>query len=232
MSTVPTEICSDCTAHEGFWNSWLACRKGVLATVTESAKQYPSYKVVVVGHSFGGAIATFAAAEIRNLGIKADLYSYGAPRIAGKTLSDFITNQNRGSNFRVTHTNDPVPQLPALYLDFVHISPEYWITSPDEVMPTADDVKRMDGDVNMEGNTGQVALNTDSHLWYFGPVMDCSSNPKGAKGRVEIKKREADALVEGKRATGCGTSPPTATAATAATAASSKKRACAVANSF
>lgn len=172
-------------------------------------------------------MATFAAVEIRNLGIEADLYTYGAPRIAGKTLSNFITNQNRGGNFRVTHTNDPVPQLPSLHLDFVHISPEYWITSPDKVIPTVNDVKRLDGDINMEGNTGQTALNTDAHLWYFGPVAECF--PKSPKSGMELKKREADDVVDRKRVvSGCQPAP----APSPSSAAAAKKRGCAVSNAF
>lgn len=181
--TVPTDICPGCTAHQGFWNSWVEARTGILAALKKTASSNPSSKVVVVGHSLGGAIADFAAAEIRKSGIAADLYTYGAPRIAGKNLSNFITNQNKGGNFRVTHTDDPVPRLPPLFLGFVHISPEYWITAPTNVPPTPADITRLDGSVNLKGNTGQVALDTDAHGWYFGAVSSCSP------GGIEFKEK-------------------------------------------
>lgn len=218
---MPTDICSNCTAHEGLWNAWRESRAGVLAAFTKTAEQYPS-RIVVVGHGLGGAIATFAAVELRKQGIEADLYTYGAPRVTGKTLSDFIADQNRGENFRVTHTDDPVPRLPYLFLDLVHISPEYWIQSPNNVIPTINDVKRLDGDINMAGNTGQNALDMDAHLWYFGPIAECLP-----KGGMEIQRRKLDERVEVKRATsGCQPTKPTPTNA------SVKKRGCNVANAF
>jgi thioesterase domain-containing protein len=37
---------------------------------------FPNYKVVVTGHSLGGAVGTFAAAELRNEGINVDLVCF------------------------------------------------------------------------------------------------------------------------------------------------------------
>ena len=167
------DICPDCRAHQGFWRSWKEARTGVMAALMSAAQSYPSFRVVVVGHSLGGAIATFAAAEIRNTGVIADLYTYGAPRIAGSSLSDYITNQNRGGNFRVTHTDDPVPRLPPLLLGYEHISPEYWITSPNGAPTTVNDVTVLEGSRNQDGNAGQSGLGVDSHLWYFGTIAQC-----------------------------------------------------------
>lgn len=209
---VPTDICPDCTAHQGFWDSWQEARSGILDTLVKTANQYPSSKVVVVGHSLGGAIADLAAAEIRKQGINVDLYTYGAPRISGKTLSDFITNQNRGGNFRSTHTNDPVPRVPPTIMGFVHLGQEYWITTPNDVVPTANDIQRLDGSYNRNGNTGQKTLNVDAHLYYFGPICSCTPN-----GGFEIKRREdesaAPATVTAQPATvksqkSCSNPPP------------------------
>lgn len=178
------DICSGCTAHQGFWDSWVEARKGILAALVTTAAKYPSSKVVVVGHSLGGAIAGFAAAEIRNKGINADLYTYGAPRIGGQKLSDFITNQSNGQNFRVTHSDDPVPRLPPQQLGYAHISPEYWITSATNIPPTPADIIRLDGSNNLQGNGGQNGLDGSAHLWYFGDIAGCSPT------KFEFKKRD------------------------------------------
>ncbi len=172
---VPTDICDDCEAHQGFWDSWLEAREGILAALKTTADQNPQSRVVVTGHSLGGAIADIAAAEIRKMGVSADLYTFGAPRIAGRQLSDFISNQNAGGNFRVTHFDDPVPRLPPLLLGFVHISPEYFIDKGNDIVPTANDITQLNGDINMLGNTGEP-FNFDiaAHLWYFGKISGCN----------------------------------------------------------
>lgn len=172
---VPTDICDGCEAHQGFWDSWLEARVGILAALKTTALQHPRSKVVVTGHSLGGSIADIAAAEIRKMGVPADLYTFGAPRIAGRKLSDFITNQNAGGNFRVTHFDDPVPKMPPLFLDYVHISPEYYIDKGNDIVPTANDIKELNGDINMNGNTGQpLSFDMAAHLWYFGKISACN----------------------------------------------------------
>ncbi|KAL8762336.1 MAG: hypothetical protein Q9184_001643 [Pyrenodesmia sp. 2 TL-2023] len=170
-----TDICDSCTAHAGFWNSWVEARPGVMAALKTAAASHPNNRVVIVGHSLGGAIADFAAASIRKSGVVADLYTYGAPRIAGSALSDFITNQNMGGNFRVTHKDDPVPRLPPVLLGFVHISPEYYISSPNDVVPTPNDITKYTGSINLLGNSGNNPLTTDlsAHGWYFNDIGAC-----------------------------------------------------------
>ena len=148
--------------------------------------QYPSYSVVVTGHSLGGAIADIAAAELRNMGITSDLYTFGAPRIGDSTISDYITNQNQGGNFRTTHYDDPVPRLPPLLLGFVHISPEYYIDTGNNIIVTAGDVTELTGDINMSGNTGNIGDGVDltAHGWYLNQIGACDTSDS-----IEIYRR-------------------------------------------
>ena len=148
---------------------------GILAALKTTALQNPQSRVVVTGHSLGGAIAAIAAAEIRKLGVPADLYTFGSPRIAGRKLSDFITTQNAGGNFRLTHLSDLVPKFPPLFLGYVHISPEYYIDLGNGLVPTVNDIKQLLGDVNKLGNTGEpFKYNIAAHLWYLGKVDACN----------------------------------------------------------
>ena len=181
---VPVDICSGCTASQGFWESWKEARPGVMTALKTAASSHPNNRVIVTGHSLGGAIANFAAAEMRNSGTIVDLYTYGAPRVAGRSLSNYITNQNAGGNYRVTHKDDPVPRLPPVFLGFVHISPEYYISTPNDVVPTANDITKYNGAINLFGNTGNNPLKTDlsAHGWYFNEVGACGD------GDFEFKK--------------------------------------------
>jgi predicted lipase len=65
FDTVKSDICSGCTAHRGFWNSWADARDRVTPAVKQASATFPDYKIAVVGHSLGGAVATFAAAALR-----------------------------------------------------------------------------------------------------------------------------------------------------------------------
>ncbi|KAF2458542.1 Alpha/Beta hydrolase protein [Lineolata rhizophorae] len=172
---VPTDICATCTAHKGFWVSWLEARDGVLDAVEGAADENPSYKVVAVGHSLGGAIASFAAAQLRNDGYDTALYTYGSPRIGGSEIADFITNQP-GGNYRVTHYNDPVPRLPPALVGYRHIGPEYYIKSKNGEEVTTNDVKVCRGSLNLGCNNGHVVVDVEAHLWYFNSISACSSD--------------------------------------------------------
>jgi hypothetical protein len=114
-------------------------------------------------------------------------YTYGAPRIGSATISDYITNQSPalGSTYRVTHKNDPVPRLPPVLLNFVHISPEYYISSGNGVPVTANDITVLTGNVNLSGNSGNnpLQLDTSAHLWYFGNISSCGGDDFEFKAR-------------------------------------------------
>lgn len=173
FGTTATTICSGCPGHTGFWNSWQEARSIVVPAVQAARAAHPSFQILVTGHSLGGAVADFAAADLRNSGYSnVVLYTFGAPRVGPAALSDYITAQ--GNNYRVTHLNDPVPRLPTLNMGYVHISPEYYISSANNVAVTANDINTYVGNSNLSGNA-QWGLNVDvnAHLWYFNDISAC-----------------------------------------------------------
>ena len=102
-------FCSDCKLHTGFYNAFIEAFPPILASVTSLRAQYPSYKLVVTGHSYGGAIATITATEFRRLGYTVELYTYGAPRIGNDMFSSFVSLS--AGNYRVTHLSITPPPL-------------------------------------------------------------------------------------------------------------------------
>ncbi|KAF2653939.1 alpha/beta-hydrolase [Lophiostoma macrostomum CBS 122681] len=170
-----TDLCDGCTAHNGFWQSWVDSRDDILGAIKNYKTAYPGYKLVSTGHSLGGAIATLSAAQLRHDGYDVALYTFGAPRIAGTKLSSYITNQP-GGNYRVTHWNDPVPNLPPIAMGFVHVSPEYYINKPNLQTVGASDIKTYSGSINLGGNTRWVVTDVGAHLWYFNSIAQCAVN--------------------------------------------------------
>ncbi|KAJ5697691.1 mono and diacylglycerol lipase precursor [Penicillium malachiteum] len=148
------------------------------AFLNKTVGTYPDYELVVTGHSLGAGIATLAAADLRGSGHPSiTLFAFASPRVANPALADYITAQN--NNYRFTHINDPVPKLPLLAMGYVHVSPEYYITSPNNVTVTSDDIKVLEGEVNWEGNTGTGAPSLTefpAHHWYFEEADGCKGS--------------------------------------------------------
>jgi len=141
---------------------------------------HANYSLVLTGHSIGAAIATLAAAELRNLGHSVDTYTFGSPRVGNLAFADFVTGQatqGLGANYRMTHVNDPVPQLPPTEIGFQHTSPEFWLeggnATTDEY--TAGEVWVCEG-VGNEGcnaGTGLVPIDGTAHDHYLGDIGAC-----------------------------------------------------------
>ncbi|ODM14474.1 Mono- and diacylglycerol lipase [Aspergillus cristatus] len=163
-------LCDGCFAELGFWSSWILVRDSIVEVVS----QHPDYELVVVGHSLGAAVATLAAADIRGKGIPAKLYAYASPRVANPALARHITAQS--GNYRFTHIDDPVPKLPLLAMGYVHVSPEYYITSGNNATVHTGDIEVLEGEVNFQGNTGTGPPSLTAftaHNWYFGKTDGC-----------------------------------------------------------
>lgn len=188
-----TDICASCSAHQGFWQSWVDARDRVLPAVAQATAANPSYQIRATGHSLGGAIATLAAASMRNAGHTVALYTYGSPRIGGTKISDYISKQS-GGNYRITHWNDPVPKLPLLTMGYVHTSPEYYIDRPSEQNVQTGDVQVYQGAVNFKGNMKWLLVDAGAHMWYFNSMSTCDADNtkrgslriRGVSGDVEI----------------------------------------------
>ncbi|SPQ21833.1 ae368ab0-4aa7-4557-9d60-651608c7a28b [Thermothielavioides terrestris] len=177
---VPCDLTPGCLVHTGFWGSWGEVAARTLAAVRDAKAAHPAYSVIVTGHSLGGAVATLAAAYLRRAGFAADLYTYGSPRIGNAAFVEFVTAQP-GGEYRVTHTDDPVPRLPPLVANYRHTSPEYWISSTSQGPVTPADVQYCPGYANVQCNGGTEGLDIDAHNWYFQPLDGCSARGHAAQ---------------------------------------------------
>ena len=170
-----------CQATQGFYGSWLEARYQVLPALKTAAALYPSYPLTVTGHSLGGAIATLAAADIRNQHYPSapiDLYTYGSPRVGTSGLADYITAQAGGKEYRATHHDDPVPRLPPYTLGFRHVDPEYFIDTQNGQTVTAANVKVINVKTQGNGVGDDGAFNPfnadlNAHGDYLGPIGAC-----------------------------------------------------------
>ncbi|GGM20489.1 lipase [Pseudomonas asuensis] len=100
-------------AHRGFYKAFLAVKEFVKPYLFNF---YSGQKIVVNGHSLGGAIALLLAEWLRREERNYDvlLYTYGAPRAGDRK---FVEGASELIHHRLVNHNDPIPSLPATWMD-------------------------------------------------------------------------------------------------------------------
>ncbi|KAL1903083.1 hypothetical protein Sste5346_000367 [Sporothrix stenoceras] len=159
--------CTNCTVHMGFLASWQSTRDLVLPIVAEarnesmnlnSTSSTAPYRVHLVGHSLGGAVAALAALEMKAvLGWEdVQVTTFGEPRVGNIGFATFLEGVfDLGSNpsttatvsdsyRRVTHKNDPVPLLPLSDWGYRSHAGEIFITKV-SLSPSPQDVIQCNG---------------------------------------------------------------------------------------
>ncbi|VEU19475.1 DEKNAAC100843 [Brettanomyces naardenensis] len=127
--------CNSCKVHRGFLQGYSIFHKESLQELLKVMEERGDYKLYVVGHSLGGAIAQIAAIEFYLCGLDPIIINYGSPKVMDYRLSDWMTDHfppdkaiaflRRGevkpnSYFRVTTSRDIVPMLPPYEQGFSH----------------------------------------------------------------------------------------------------------------
>lgn len=177
-----------CLLHAGFSTAWEEIADELTAGIKAAKEAYPSYKIIFTGHSLGGAVGTVAAGYVReDEGYEIDIYSYGSPRTGNRVFVDHVSKQ-AGLEYRVTHTDDPVPRLPPILLNYRHTSPEYWFHTggSNTTDYTAADGKVCEGYASLGCNGGTFGLDTEAHSYYFQAIGACSD------GGIEFKKTKRE----------------------------------------
>lgn len=173
---IDTDLCRECEAHEGFRDQYGYIAVHLLYEVKKAHEEYPQHRLIVTGHSLGGALATFAAADIRRFKdpwylAHTELYTYGSPRVGNEATARFLSNQSPLS-YRVTAMHDIVPRLPPVHGHYWHTQPEYWISKhPDN--PTPEDITVLTGYNNKHGDRDSHSLKVEPHRHYFGLIRSC-----------------------------------------------------------
>ena len=115
--------CDGCSVHQGFLQAYLNINPQNLISDIQALKaKYPTAKIVVSGHSLGGAMAYFGYLDIcEALGNVDLLYTYGTPRVGNLAFANYFQGKNCGGDkIRVTHDRDPVPHVPPSLFGFYH----------------------------------------------------------------------------------------------------------------
>lgn len=99
--------------HRGFYGA----AKTTAAFVTSYLDRfYAGQKLLICGHSLGGAVALLLSEMLRRRpeGYTLQLYTYGAPRAADAT---FTKNAEALVHYRMVNHNDPIPSVPGSWMN-------------------------------------------------------------------------------------------------------------------
>ncbi|MDC7816773.1 MULTISPECIES: lipase family protein [Pseudomonas] len=100
--------------HHGFYDAYQALKEFIQSYLDQF---YSGQKVIICGHSLGGAIALLLAEALRrdsDNDYDVLLYTYGAPR-AGD--ADFVAAASALPHHRMVNNNDVVPSVPAPWMN-------------------------------------------------------------------------------------------------------------------
>ena len=185
------DLTANCKVHTGFATAWAEIQEQAKNAVWSALGSNNGYRVVVAGHSLGGAVATLAGAYLRRDGLACDVYTFGSPRVGNDHFANWMVAQN-GKEWRMTHRDDPVPRLPPIFIGYRHISPEYWLDggSADQATYPLSSVRICTGIANVACNGGTFGLNIISHLHYLSDTSGCGNPFQWKRDDVSNKELE------------------------------------------
>ena len=163
----------NCNVHTGFYKSALGVINKTIDTVKLLKKIYPTYSVVVTGHSYGASVGQLLAMELIKEGITVKLYNYGQPRVGDDKYAAFV-NTKISEYWRTTHNKDIVPHVPP-------ITSFGYLHSCREIFEDINGNLNICSAINCEDPkcADQFSLsetNADDHLYYLGHRVSCEES--------------------------------------------------------
>ncbi|KAI4161680.1 MAG: hypothetical protein LQ342_004688 [Letrouitia transgressa] len=162
-----SNLCTNCAFEPQVLAGWLVMETAVLENLKRAPYEHDTYRLIVTGHSIGGAVACLAAAQIRraNNGEFADvtdLYAFGAPVFGTDEVAEWI-NDVGGPNFFIVNAEDESRFN-------MNVKPVYAIErNYDDPTPADIDVFATKSDM--------LPMNavTEAHDHYFGNISSCKA---------------------------------------------------------
>ncbi|RPA94010.1 alpha/beta-hydrolase [Choiromyces venosus 120613-1] len=170
------EKCEGCSVHSGFYESWTQSEAIIGDIVDELVRENPDYKLILVGHSLGGAVAALAGLDFKGRGYEPTVTTFGEPKVGNSALAGFFNRKFTANTYRrVTHIHDPVPLVPLTQWNYSQHAYEYYI-SASQLPYTREDIHLCEGneDINCIAGDSPNALQLFwAHRDYFHRLGLC-----------------------------------------------------------
>jgi len=158
---------TDAMVHPGFLDVLESHEDFLIPAVPDLIAKYPTYQLVINGHSLGGAVATlFAMQMFVDYGISSThLVTFGSPRVGDATFRNLFTGSGV-SHWRLTHHEDPVPHVPFEDWGYIHVPNEIWEVEENGV-PTFKVCSDADAEDPTCSDSNWVDLEIEDHKTYM-----------------------------------------------------------------
>ncbi|KAG2495123.1 hypothetical protein HYH03_006733 [Edaphochlamys debaryana] len=130
----PLQLLAKPHVHLGFQACYKSVFQDVRRAVADVLSRDPEgkWRVVLTGHSLGGALATLAAYDLANIYQNAAqdrvvCYTFGAPRVCNGSFARSY-DQLVPNTWRFSNVNDVVPMVPLVHWSYCHVGRNVRIT--------------------------------------------------------------------------------------------------------
>ena len=181
----PYSSSSSIGVHRGFFEEYHLMLPFLAASLLSASSFTGSTRVLSVGHSAGGAVATLLSYELK-AGLLAQtvpglellgLYTFGSPRVGNR---DFANDCRKVGvpHMRVTHHRDVFPHLPEKVFGYQHTSTEVYYNEDSSEYKICEDEEGEDDECSNQ--CGEKCKSVEDHMNYINVDMGtppCSAAP-------------------------------------------------------
>ncbi|KAF8383901.1 hypothetical protein PRIPAC_73043 [Pristionchus pacificus] len=161
------------TAFEDLWFN-----SGIGADFLYLANKYPTYKLLITGHSLGGTFASLATVHILQNKLfpaaQTTFYSLGEPRTGDPAFADLMDSLT--TSYRIVHDKDIIPHLPPMHvLGYQHHKFEVFYQNDMTPGSKFDICKTQEGPCS-EKNGKDLKFKPDHLMYYNENLLNFGTN--------------------------------------------------------
>lgn len=163
---------SNIAVDKGFYDLYDVLKPSIISTLSDMSSKYHTNKLLITGHSLGGALATVAAFDMLYYKQPYEvsyLITFGSPRVGNYDFSEYFNMFSIYSK-RITHYYDIVPHVPEEFLGYRHISNEIWYNEHNSDYVICNDNDSEDNSCS-DSCSPTKCTSTSDHMYYMNISM-------------------------------------------------------------
>jgi hypothetical protein len=112
----------DGSVHRGFMTAYISVMAQIVGYVA------PAKRIIITGHSLGGALATLCADDLANLHFPvAEVCTFGSPRVGNGSFARHYNEELEFATLRFVNAGDPVPHVPWVFGTYRHVGTQAYL---------------------------------------------------------------------------------------------------------